>query len=150
MFYTWGVSRHPHICTLLYIHTPPYICMPPGVYMPPICPHTPQCLCVFWRLCMLWGVVMVPLCVGTPSLTSPLFGVPPLHLHPPHSVIGSLHIGMFQGYQYVMWVFPFCQEGFGGVSPISLGEGASAFEMSICSFLYIFYNALCLIFPLQL
>ena len=51
-------------------------------------------------------------------------------------------IDMFQGYQYVMWAFPFCQEGFGGVSPISLGVGASALEMFICSILYLFLSCI--------
>ena len=46
----------------------------------------------------------------------------------PHSVVGSLCIGMFWGYQYVMRAF-FLLLG---------GLGASALEMSICSFLYIF------------
>ena len=57
---------------------------------------------------MLWEVVMgSPLCWDT-SLTPPLFGGASSSITPPHSVIGSLCIGMFQGYQYVMWAFPFC------------------------------------------
>ena len=46
---------------------------------------------------------------------------------------------MFQGYQYVMWAFPFCQEGFRGVS---WGLGASALEMSYahsCTFFVVHY-----------
>ena len=66
---------------------------------------------------MLWGVVIgFPFCWET-SLTPPLFGGASPSITPPHSVIGSLCIGMFQGYQYVMWAYPFCQEGFGGVPP---------------------------------
>ena len=72
---------------------------------------------------MLWGVVMgSPLCWDTLPYTTPVWGCLPF-ITPPHSVIGSLCISMFQGYQYVMWAFPFCQEGFGGVSPISWGGG---------------------------
>ena len=60
-----------------------------------------------------------PLCWDT-SLTSPLFGDASPLITPPHSVIGLLCIGMFQGYQYVMGHFP-SVEGFGGVFPISWG-----------------------------
>ena len=57
---------------------------------------------------MLWGG-----CNGLPFvlghlLTSPLFGGASPLFTPPHSVIGFLCISMFQGYQYVMWAFPFC------------------------------------------
>ena len=65
---------------------------------------------------MLWTVVMGSLlCWDTLPYITPVWGCLPL-ITPPHSVIGSLCIGMFQEYQYVMWAFPFCQEGFGGVS----------------------------------
>ena len=75
---------------------------------------------------MLWGVVMgSPLCWDTLPYITPVWGCLPFII-PPHSVIGSLYIGMFQGYQYVMWAFPICQEGFGGVSPSVGGLGASA------------------------
>ena len=68
------------------------------------------------------GVVLgSPLCLDTLPYITTVWGCLPF-ITPPHSVIGSLCIGMFQGYQYVMWAFPFCQEGFGGVSP-SFGVG---------------------------
>ena len=73
-----------------------------------------------------------PLYRNTLPYITPVWGASPLFCLP-HSVVGSLCIGMFQGYQYVMWAFPFCQEGFEGVSPISWGVGASVLEMSICS-----------------
>ena len=94
---------------------------------------------------MLWWVVMgSPLCWDT-SLTPPLFGDASPLITPPQSVIGSLCIGMFQGYQYVMWASPFCCRF--GVFPHQLGGlGALALEMSICSFLYIFCSALYLTF----
>ena len=129
-----------HPCTFICPHT---FIHPRGVHPP----YAPILFCAslcFWRLCMLCGVVMgSPLCWDTLPYISPVWGCLPL-IAPPHSVIGSLCISMFQGYQYVMWAFPFCQEGFGGVSPISWG--ASALEMSICSFLYLFCSALCLTF----
>ena len=46
--------------------------------------------------------------------------MPPLHLHPPHSVVGSQCISMFQGHQYVMWAFSLLLKGL-GVFPISWG-----------------------------
>ena len=104
-------------CTFIHPHTfihPPYICTPPILFYASVC---------FWRLCMLWEVVMgSPLYWDTLPYITPILGCLPF-ITPPHSVVGSLCISMFQGYQYVMWAFPFCQEGFGGVSPISWGVG---------------------------
>ena len=58
---------------------------------------------------MLWGVVMAsPLCWDILPYITPVWGCLPFNYTPPHSVIGSMYIGMFQGYQYVMWAFPFC------------------------------------------
>ena len=123
------------ICTFI---CPPYICMPPGVYTPPYAPILFYASVCFWRLCMLWGGCNgLPFVLGHPPLHHPCLGVPPLYYTPKLSCWFPC-IGMFQGYQYVMWAFPFCQEGFGGVPPISWGVGASALEMSICSFLYLF------------
>ena len=74
------------------------------------------------------------------SLTPPpvwgSMGYLPFSLHP-HS-LASLCIGMFHGYLYVIWGF-FPYVGGLGVFPHLLGVwGASAHEMSICLFLYIF------------
>ena len=92
----------PHLYASIHLYAPRGVHTP---YMPPILFCASVC---FWRLCIMWGVIMgFPLCWDT-SLTPPLFGIPPLQLHPPHSVIGSQCISMFQGYQYVMWAFPFC------------------------------------------
>ena len=138
MFNTWGVWMPPHLYTPhMFVHPQGCTCLPyaPILFYASVC---------FWQLCMLWGIVMgSPLCLDTLPYITPIWGCLPL-ITPPHSVIGSLCIGMFQGYRYVMWAFPLCQKGFGGVSPISWRVGASALEMSICSFLYIFCSELCL------
>ena len=133
--------------------------MPPGLYAPCTCsysPHTFVCpqgcthppyapILVYasvwvWRLCMLWGVVMgSPLCWDTlltlggasPLCTSytQLLGVARV----PCALVCFRDISMLYGH------FPSVSKGFGGVSPICWGmEGASALEMSICSFLYFF------------
>ena len=110
MFYTWAYLDDPCLYAP-YIHTP-------RVYMPPYAPILFYASVCFWRLCMLWGGCNgLPFVLGHPPLHHPHLGVPPLYYTPLHSVIGSQCISMFQGYQYVMWAFPFCQEGFGGVSP---------------------------------
>ena len=85
---------------------------------------------------MLWGVVMGSLCVGTPSLISPLFGMPPLYYTPhtqslvPCASVCFIDISMF------CWHFPSVRKGL-GVFPPSVW-GASALEMFTCSFLYLF------------
>ena len=113
-----------------------FVC-PQGCTLP-ICPHTLLCICVFLQALHVVGVVMgSPLCWDT-SLTPPLFGGASPSLTPPHSVVGSLCIGMFQGYQYVMWAFSLLLKGVRVFSHQMGGLGASALEMSICSFLYIF------------
>ena len=123
----------------LYIYTPPYVRMPPGVYTPPMSPYSSVHL--FWRLCMLWGCNGLPFVLGH-LLTPPLFGDASLQLHLPHSVVGSLCISV-SGISILCGHF-FSIEGFGGVPSSVGGLGESALEMSICSFLYIFCNALCL------
>ena len=144
MFYTWGVSGCPTFIPPVCLYAPIHSYAPRGVH-PPYAPILFYASVCFWRLCMLWGVVMgSPLCWDTLPYITPFGGASTL-LHP-HSVIGSLCSGMFQGYQYVMLAFPFCQEGFGGVFPISWGVGASALKMSISSFLYLFCSALFLMF----
>ena len=135
----------PHVCMLPVCLYAPICSYPPGVYTHPICPHPLLCLC-FWRLCMLWGVVMgSPLCWNTfPYITSVL-GVPPFyythtlsHWFPVHRYVSGISvcyvdISLLSGKVWVCF-------------PHQVGGGASALEMSICSFLYIFYSALCLTF----
>ena len=116
-----------------------------GCTPPPICPHTLLCLCVLGGFACCEGCNGLPFGLGHPTLHHPCLGVPPLY-YTPHTVIGSLCIGMFWGYQYVMWAFPFCQEGVGCFPHQLWGWGSSALEMSICSFLYLFCSALCLMF----
>ena len=148
MFLYLGGVWMPHVCTPPYVCTPLYIHMPPGVYSLPYAPIL-FCACVFLEALNAVGVVMgSPLCWNT-SLIPPLFGGASPSITPLHSVIGSLCISMFEGYQYVIWAFPFCWRVW-GCSPISWGLGASALEMSICSFLYLFCSVLCLMFQLWL
>ena len=107
----------------------------PEVYTSPYAPIL-FCASVFLEALHVVGICIgLPLCWDT-SLTPPLFRGASPSITPPHSV-GSLCISMFQGYQYVMWVFP-SVEGFGSVPHQLGGLGASALEMSIYSFLYIF------------
>ena len=56
---------------------------------------------------MLWGCNGLPFVLGHLPYITPVWGASSL-ITPPHSVIGSLCISMFQGCQYFMWAFPFC------------------------------------------
>ena len=127
-----------------------YICTPPGYTHPPYAPILFCASVCFWRLCMLWGVVMDPLCVGTPPLYHPYLGVPSLQLHHHTQSLVPCALVFFRDISMLCGHFPSVQ-GFGGVPP-SVGRfgGTSALEMSICSFLYIFCSALCLMFQLWL
>ena len=120
----------PHVCmphTFLCTHM--FVCLR-GVHAP----YSFMPLC-FWRLCMLWGG-----CNGLPFV----LGHPPyirgwLHLlHPPHSVVGSLCIGMFEDISVLYWHFLLSVKVWGCFLHLLGGGGASALEMSICSFLYLF------------
>ena len=56
---------------------------------------------------MLWGVVMgSPLCYDTLPYIAPVWGCLPFNYTPTLSHWFP-YIGMFQGYQYAMWAFPF-------------------------------------------
>ena len=135
MFYTLGVSGCPHICTPPVHLCAPYICMPPGCTHPHMPPYTFMPLCVFGGYACCGG------CNGLPFMLG----------HPPY-IRGCLPfytptlICWFPVHQYVSGI-SVCYLGIcllsvrvWGVSPISWGvEGASAFEMSICSFLYLFF-----------
>ena len=133
-FILGGVWMPPMFVCPIHLYAPCTYIHPSGVYTHPIFPPYSSVSVCSQRLCMLWGCKGLPFCEDT-SLTPPLYGVPPLHWHPPHSVIASLCIGMFQGYQYVMWAFSLLLKGL-GVFPISWEFwGVSGLEMSICSFL---------------
>ena len=87
------------------------------------CPHTPLCLCMFLEALHLVGACNgLPFVLGHHPLHHPYLGVPPLHYTPTLSCWFPVH-RMFQGYQYVMLAFPFCQEGFGSVSSSVGGWG---------------------------
>ena len=127
----------------------PFVHMPQGVYTPPYAPYSSASVCS-QRLCMLWGVVRGSPCVRTLPLHHPCMGVPPLHWHPPHSVVASLCIGMFWGYQYVLWAFSLLLRGL-GLFPPSVGGfgGISIWDVHMLIHVY-FCSALCLTFLLWL
>ena len=114
MFYTWGCLDTPtFVCPHMFVC--PIHLYAPRVYTPLYAPILFYAS-VFLELYMLWeGCNGLPFVLGHPPLHHPCLGCIPF-ITLPHLVIGSLCISMFQGYQYVMWAFPFCQEGFGGVS----------------------------------
>ena len=110
--------------------------MPLYICTAPYAPYSPV------HLYLLGGFACCGGCNGLPFglghfLTPPLYGGASPSFTPQHSVVGSLCISMFLGYQYVIWAFSLLLKGL-GVFPHQLGVGASALEMSICSFLYIF------------
>ena len=113
-------------------------------------PHRPPMLfCApawFWSICILWGVVICLNVFGDSSLTSPLFeGASPL-ITPPTSLLVPCTL-LFAGILVSYVGLSPSNEGFGGVPP-SVGEvgGTSALQLSMCSFLYFFCSALCLMF----
>ena len=124
-----GVSGCPHICT------PPYICMPPGVYMPPYAPYSSMPLCVFWRLCMLWALVMG--CWDTFPYITPVWGCLPFNCTAHTQSLVPCASVCFRDISMLCGHFPSVRKGL-GCFPHQLGVGASALEMSICSFMYLF------------
>ena len=135
---------HPPVCsyTPICLYTPHMFIHPPGVYTHPHGPPCSQCSCMVLEHCMLWGVVfLLYVYWGTPSLfggASPL-----LHPHTPLLVTCAL---LFSGYQFLCGGLSPSIEGFGGCFPHHLGRfgGHISSLLFTCSFLYIFYSALCL------
>ena len=120
---------------------PPYICMPKGCTHPQYVPHTLLCICVFLEaLYVVGGCNGLPFVLGHLPYTTPVWGCLPFNYtstlscwFPVHQYVSGIsvcYVGislLLKGFR----VFPFIW-------------GASALEMSICSFLYIFCSALCL------
>ena len=80
---------------------------------------------------------MAALCVGTPPYTTPVWGCLHFNYTPHTQSLVPCALVCFRNISMLCGHFP-SVEGFGGVPP-SVGEfGASALEMSTCSFLYIF------------
>ena len=122
----------------------------PEVYMPPICPHSLLYLCVVLEaLHVVRGCNELPFVLGYPPLHHSCLGMPPLNYTPHTQSLVPYASVCFRDINMLCWCFP-SVEGFGGISPISWGLGASALEMSIFSFLYLFCSALCLTFQLWL
>ena len=112
---------HPQGCT--YPHMPPYSSMP---------------LCVFGGFVCCGGCNGLPFVLGHPPLHHPYFGMPPLyytatlsHWFPVHWYVSGISV-CYVGISLLSGRVWEC-------SPHWLGVWwASALEMSICSFLYIF------------
>ena len=119
---------HPlYVCT-------PHVCVPPGVYTPPICPHTPVYLYVL-RGFACFGGKGLPFVLGHFPYTT-LYGGASLQLHPHTQLLVPCASICFRDISMICGHFPFCW-GVWGCSPSVGGLGASALEMSICSFCYI-------------
>ena len=106
-------------------------------------PHRPPCSSVhlhgFGAFACCGGLLStLDVCWDT-SLTPPLFGGSSPLLHPSTLCWFPVHC-FSQGYQYLMWAFPFLLKGL-GVFPHYLGSlgGTSALQLSSCSFLYFFF-----------
>ena len=146
MFYTWGCLDTPtFICPPIHSYTPCMFVCPQGVHAPHMPPYSSMPL-FLEALHVVGGCNGLPFMLGHPPLHHPCLGVPPLYYTPTLSHWFPC-IGMFQGYQYVMWGISLLSGRVWGCFPISWGGwGSSALEMSICSFLYLFCSALCLMF----
>ena len=66
------------------------------------------------------GLYRTPFCVRTLPLHHPVWGCLPFIGTPHTQLLASLCIGMFWGYQYVMWAFSLLLKGL-GVFPHQLG-----------------------------
>ena len=96
----------------------PYICTPLGVH--PHMPHTLLCLCVFLKaLHVVGGCNGLPFVLGHPPLYHPCLVGAPL-ITPPHSVVGSLCIGIFRDISMLCGHFPSVRKGL-GMFPPSVG-----------------------------
>ena len=123
----------------------PYIHMPQGCTCPHMPPYSSMPLCFLEALHVVGVVMGSPLCWDTLPYITPVWGCLPF-ITPPHSVIGSLCIRYVSGISVCYVGISLLSGRVWGCFPHQLGVGASALEMSICSFLYIFCSALCLTF----
>ena len=130
MFLYLGGVWMPHIC----MH--PYVCTPQGVYMPPYAPYF-LCLCVFGGFACWGGCNGLPFVLGHPPLHHPCLGCLPFsytptlsHWFPVHWYVSGISV-CYVGISLLL-------KGLGVFPPSVGGLGASAPEMPICSFLYLF------------
>ena len=136
----------------MFVH-PLYICMPHMFICPQGCTHPPYapilfCTSVFLEaLHVVGGGNGLPFGLGDLPYTTSGGASPSITPHTqllvPCASVCFRDISMLCGH------FP-SVEGFGGVLHQLGGWGASALEMSTCSFLYIFCSALCLTLRLRL
>ena len=138
----------------------PPICMPHTFICPHMFVHPQGCTCppyapilfyasVFLEALHVVGVVMgSPLCWDTLPYITVFGGASPL-LHPQTQSLVPCASVCFRDISMLCGHFPSVRKGL-GCFPISWGVGTSALEMFICSFLYLFCSALCLMFQLQL
>ena len=139
----------PGLYTPIHLYTPCMFICPQGCTHP-IYPHTVLCLCVFLEaLHVVGGCNGLPFVLGHPPLHHPVWGCLPF-ITSPHSAVHSLCIDIVSGISVCYVGISLLSGRVWGCFPHQLGVGASAHEMSLCSFLYIFCSALCLMFQLWL
>ena len=141
------MSGCPHVCT------PPYVCMlhmciyPRGVH-PPYAPYSSVHL-FLEALHIVGGCNGLPFVLGHLPYTTSVWGCLPFNYTPTLSCWFLVHwyvSGISVCYVDISLLLKAL-----GVIPHQLeGLGASALEMSVCSFLYLFCSALCLMLQLQL
>ena len=136
MFLYLGVSGHPHVCMPHTLYTPCMFIHPQGC-TPPYAPIL-FCASVFLEaLHVVGGCNGIPFVLGHLPYTIPVWGASPSITPPTLSYWFPVH-WYVSGISICYMGISLLLKGL-GVFPHQLGGlGASALEMSICSFLYIF------------
>ena len=135
-FILGGVWKPPMLIHPICLYTLYMFVHPKGCTCPPYMSHTPLCICMFLEAFACFGGGKgLPFVFRHFPYTTPVWGCLPFICT---SLTLSCWFPVHCRYQYVMWAFSPSVGGL-GVFPISWGFwGASALEMSICSFFYIF------------
>ena len=120
-FYTWVCLDAPHLFSPIHLYAPICLYTPRGVHTP----HMPPillCICMFLEaLHVVGGSNGLPFVLGHFPYTTPVWGCLSFIYTPPHPVVGSQYISMFQGIISMLCRHFPSVEGFGGVLPISWG-----------------------------
>ena len=133
----------PHTC-MPCTFVCPYICTPQGCTPPHMPSYSSVHLCIFGGFACCGGFNELPFALGHLPYTTSVWGAS-LSITPHTQLLVSCASVCFRDFSMLCVHFP-SVEGL-GVFPHHLGGlGASALEMSIFSFLYIFCSALCLMF----